>query len=215
MESNKQRSSGSPGDNEPADASKRIWTIPNALSFARLAGCPVLLVLAWREQPWPFVIVLLVLIATDWIDGRLARWLRQRTELGPRLDTVADVALFSTLLLGGVLLEHERLLENWPWIVSPLLSYTISSVVSLVRFRRLPSYHTRIAKLSSYLVIFGSVLLIVRDDVWLFRIAMAAVTIGNLEAIGITLVLPSLRSDVPSLPAALRLRENEPRSGDA
>jgi CDP-diacylglycerol--glycerol-3-phosphate 3-phosphatidyltransferase len=214
MESNEQQSPARPGDNEPADASKRIWTIPNALCFARLAGCPVLLVLAWREQPRPFVIMLLVLITTDWIDGRLARWLRQRSEIGPWLDTIADVALFSTLLLGGVILEHERLLENWPWLVSPLLSYMISSVVSLVRFRRLPSYHTRIAKLSSYLVIFGSVLLILRVDVWLFRIAMAAVTLGNLEAIGITLVLPSLRTDVPSLPAALRLREKELGPGE-
>jgi cardiolipin synthase len=76
MESNEQQNPAHPGDNEPADASKRIWTIPNALSFVRLVGCPVLLVLAWREQPWPFVIVLLVLITTDWIDGRLARWLR-------------------------------------------------------------------------------------------------------------------------------------------
>lgn len=196
-------------DEARSTAQTRLWTIPNVLCLARLLGAPLLVALAWYGASSAFIVVLLVLIGTDWIDGRLARWLDQRSSFGAKLDTVADVVLFGALLVGGVILEHEFLLGNWPWIAAAPASYAASVVVSWLRFGRLPSYHTRIAKLSSYLVIFGAVLVIADVTPWLFRVAMLSVAIGNLEAIGITLALPKPRADVLSLPAALRIRRSD------
>ncbi|MEQ8791523.1 MAG: CDP-alcohol phosphatidyltransferase family protein [Pirellulaceae bacterium] len=209
MRTNKKPTHSARSNRDSNAMADRFWTIPNGLCLVRLLGSPVLLALAWWDQPSAFVVLLVTLIATDWIDGRLARWLNQHSTYGARLDTAADVTLFACLLIGGVMLKHEFLMANWPWAAAPALSYLISSLTSLVRFRRPPSYHTRIAKLSSYLVIFGSVLVIVDVDPWLFRAAMATVTLGNLEAVGITLVLPHPRADVPSLRAALRIRRAE------
>jgi CDP-diacylglycerol--glycerol-3-phosphate 3-phosphatidyltransferase len=187
----------------------RIWTIPNLFCAIRLAGTPVLVALAWFEQPVPFVVLLLLLVFTDWIDGRLARWLNQQSDFGARLDSVADITLFAALLVGAVLLKGRALLGEWPWIAATLASYALSCAAGIVKFRRFPSYHTRIAKLSSYLVILGAVLYLAEFTPgwftpWPFRCAMLTVTLGNLEATAITCLLPRWQANVLSLRAAMK-----------
>lgn len=77
-----------------ADPASRIWTIPNAISVARLACVPVFLWLLWgRDRPVAAALLLAVLGATDWVDGWIARHFDQGSELGKVLDPVADRVL--------------------------------------------------------------------------------------------------------------------------
>ena len=84
-----------------ADASTRIWTIPNLLSFLRLLGVPLFLWLLLTHPPhdgWALV-VLAVSAVTDWADGKLARLLGQYSKLGELLDPAADrLYIFATLV---------------------------------------------------------------------------------------------------------------------
>jgi cardiolipin synthase len=99
----------------------RVWTIPNAISFARLACVPLFLALLWgAERPAVAAWLLAVLGATDWIDGWIARRFDQGSELGKILDPTADRAL---LIAAAVAL----LVENVPGPVHALV------VVVLVR----------------------------------------------------------------------------------
>jgi cardiolipin synthase len=72
----------------------RVWTIPNALSVARLAGVPVFLwlVLGLRTPAGDYWAVGLLIVAgaTDWLDGKVARALNQGSRLGEVLDPAAD-----------------------------------------------------------------------------------------------------------------------------
>jgi phosphatidylglycerophosphate synthase len=76
-----------------------MWNIPNTLTVIRLAGTPVLLVLALLQQPVAVLLLGCLLVGTDWLDGILARALQQQTPLGAKLDTIADVILGLSLLL--------------------------------------------------------------------------------------------------------------------
>ena len=69
---------------------ERVMTVPNVLSFFRLLAVGVFgwLILAGHDVA--AVVLLIVSGATDWLDGFLARRLKQRTELGAKLDPVAD-----------------------------------------------------------------------------------------------------------------------------
>jgi cardiolipin synthase len=69
----------------------RVLTLPNLISFARIAAIPVFAALIVDEDStalglWVFAVV----SATDWLDGVLARATGQVSELGKVLDPVAD-----------------------------------------------------------------------------------------------------------------------------
>jgi cardiolipin synthase (CMP-forming) len=69
----------------------RVLTIPNALSFLRIALIPVFVVLIVdRDTTFVGLILFGVVLSTDWIDGAIARATGQVSELGKLLDPVSD-----------------------------------------------------------------------------------------------------------------------------
>ncbi len=83
---------------------KRIFTLPNLISFARILGIPYFLwLLLDQGEVLRAAIVLIVVGSTDWIDGTLARALNQVTELGKALDPIADRLALVAAVLGGFL----------------------------------------------------------------------------------------------------------------
>lgn len=75
-------------DRNPAD---RIVTVPNALSVLRLLGVPLFLwLLLGPKADVAALVVLMVAGATDYLDGKIARWLGQTSRIGVLLDPAAD-----------------------------------------------------------------------------------------------------------------------------
>ncbi|GAA4840538.1 CDP-alcohol phosphatidyltransferase family protein [Saccharopolyspora rosea] len=67
------------------------WTVPNLLSVIRLAGVPLFLWLLLGPRADLLALLVLVLSGvTDWLDGKLARWLNQYSRIGELLDPAAD-----------------------------------------------------------------------------------------------------------------------------
>jgi len=190
-------------------ASDRWLSIPNALCAVRLIGAATMIVLAVMGYPWAFFGVMIVSIATDWVDGRIARALNQRTQIGPRLDTLADAAMYLAMLLGLGWLHTETLRSQSVLILAALITYAISVVVAAIRFRRWPSYHTRAAKVCWLLVGVAAIVVFAEGPAWPLGIAMAAVTITNLEATAISLLLTKPRTDVASFYHAMKLQKHD------
>ncbi|MFP5282317.1 MAG: CDP-alcohol phosphatidyltransferase family protein [Actinomycetes bacterium] len=96
----------------------RVWTLPNGLSFLRLAGVPLMLWLILGPQADALaVLVLAVGGFTDWLDGYLARTWHQRSRLGQMLDPVADRLYILATLIGLAL----RGIIPW-WLVAILVA---------------------------------------------------------------------------------------------
>ncbi len=75
---------------EPAGID-RILTIPNLISLLRIALIPVFFTLIVDHDTTQMGLVLfVVVVATDWVDGAIARATGQVSELGKILDPVAD-----------------------------------------------------------------------------------------------------------------------------
>lgn len=88
-------------------ASSAIVTVPNILSFARIATIPLFCWLAANERTRVWGILLFaVVVSTDWVDGYVARRTGQVTELGRILDPVADrlaiAAGLVTFVIAGI-----------------------------------------------------------------------------------------------------------------
>jgi cardiolipin synthase (CMP-forming) len=77
----------------------RIFTVPNELTFLRLAFLPFFIIAIKYDHYALALIILVVAGFTDGLDGLLARQLNQRTPLGAYLDPIADKLLLSSSYL--------------------------------------------------------------------------------------------------------------------
>ncbi|MFC6355869.1 CDP-alcohol phosphatidyltransferase family protein [Luethyella okanaganae] len=112
------------GERDGDGASSRIWTIPNLLSLLRLALVPVFLMLIVQgEDAWALA-VLIVSSLTDFLDGYLARALRQESRLGQLLDPAADRLYIFAALIGLAWRE----LVPW-WIVAVIVARDVMLLV--------------------------------------------------------------------------------------
>jgi cardiolipin synthase (CMP-forming) len=111
----------------------RVWTLPNLLSLARLAGVPLFLwlVLGPEADGWALA-VLMVSGATDYADGWLARRLNQTTVLGAILDPVADRLYILAVVVG---LALRDVIPWWLAISLPLRDALMWGLVPLLRTR--------------------------------------------------------------------------------
>ena len=133
----------------------RVWTIPNVLSFIRLALLPVFAyLLLVRHHYGPAVAILMFSGASDWADGKIARLVdNQSSRLGELLDPLVDriymVAVPVVLALSGVV--------PW-WLVLLLLSRdaVLAATLPVVQSRGLTALPvTYIGKAATFALMSG------------------------------------------------------------
>jgi cardiolipin synthase (CMP-forming) len=83
-------------------ASSAIWTVPNLLSFLRIAFIPLFVVLIVNHHDVAGILVFSAVLSTDWIDGYIARRTGTVSELGKVLDPVADRLVIAAGLIALV-----------------------------------------------------------------------------------------------------------------
>jgi len=115
-----------------AQSGRRVWTVPNLISFARLLGVPLFLYLFLVAHYEVAAIVVLTVGGTsDWVDGYLARRLNQVSRLGELLDPAADrLYILATLIA----LTATSILP-W-WFTAALLLREATLLASLFVLRR-------------------------------------------------------------------------------
>jgi len=79
-----------------------VWNLPNALTWARIAAIPLIVVLFYMPYPWADPAAGLLFVAagiTDSLDGYFARRFGQISRLGAFLDPVADKLIVAVALV--------------------------------------------------------------------------------------------------------------------
>ena len=185
---------------QPMGMSKhKYFTIPNVICTLRLIGSIWLFWVAMQNHLSLFTCAFVALNLSDTVDGRIARWFNLRSEFGARLDSFADLVLYGALFFGLFWFRADVLMQEAPWWIVGLLSYLLTTGAGLWKYGRVPSYHTRGAKVSQWFVLAGAVCLLLDYTIWPFRLAMFLVTLTNLEATAITWLLPKWQADVLSI----------------
>ncbi|MBA2439523.1 MAG: CDP-alcohol phosphatidyltransferase family protein, partial [Thermoleophilaceae bacterium] len=106
------RSGGPPPETQKGQPLRPL-TIPNLISYVRLALLPVFLAIALSSDDGRGVTVAMlywVIAIGDQLDGLAARLTGQYSRLGALLDPLTDRAL---ILCGAVVCWHFELLPRW------------------------------------------------------------------------------------------------------
>ena len=104
---------------------EQIFTIPNFMSFFRLALVPFILWTYWRGEYFIAVALVILSAATDVLDGIIARKFNMVSDLGKMLDPVCDKLTHAALLL--CLIRRY----SYIWIVFCLLAVKELSMLVL------------------------------------------------------------------------------------
>jgi cardiolipin synthase len=151
----------------------RILTVPNQLTFLRLAFLPFFILSIHYERYGLALAILIVAGFTDALDGLLARGLNQKTPLGAYLDPIADKLLMSSSYV--VLALHGKI--KW-WLVilvlgrDVLLLVAAAVILITVGYRPLPpSLYGKATTFFEILLIVMVLLLEIRDNhaLWIAR----------------------------------------------
>ncbi len=145
---------------EPAESAyyDRVLTVPNVVSVVRFALIvpAVLAVLDIDEQPVRALVLVALFSLTDWVDGALARALRQRSRVGEVMDPIAD-------RLGTVAIAvAASIVGLFPWWVLIVIAVVdvVVGIATLVR-RSLGTLRvTTVGKAKTALLMVGTVLVL-------------------------------------------------------
>ncbi|MEA2093777.1 MAG: CDP-diacylglycerol--glycerol-3-phosphate 3-phosphatidyltransferase, partial [Pseudomonadota bacterium] len=99
------------------------WNIPNSLTFFRIILIPVIVLVFYLPNEWSNLLSAAVFglaALTDWLDGYLARRLKQSSVFGAFLDPVADKLMVAVAL---VLLVQDN----------PTMLFTIPAAIIIGR----------------------------------------------------------------------------------
>ncbi len=138
-----------------------MLTVPNLLSFFRLALVPVFIALIVIGQDTLALITLVVSSATDFFDGYLARKLNQVSRLGQLLDPAADRLYIFATLIG---LAWRELIPWWlvAVVVSRDIMLTVLGII-LANFGYGPLPVHRLGKVATFCLLFALPLLLLGE----------------------------------------------------
>lgn len=149
------------GGSEQGHVSSRVLTVPNCLSFFRLALVPVFLFFIVTGQDAFALITLVVSSITDYLDGYLARRLHQISRLGQLLDPAADRIYIFAALIGLA----WRDLVPW-WLVAIVIARDLMlAILGLVLanhgYGPLPVHH--LGKIATFCLFYALPLLMLGE----------------------------------------------------
>ena len=146
-----------------------LKTIPNILSISRLILIPAMIIPAYYIDNEPdarlvFLIMFIIIGVTDKLDGTLARYLNQTTELGAKLDTIADMVFYPLIALWLYRFESGVVGEWWNLIYFLLALYFFKMVTGKIKFGYVPAFHTIGAKTFSASLYFFMIIAMFDSD---------------------------------------------------
>ncbi len=183
--------------------------IPWAMvGFRALLG-PVLALVAWRAahpQLWLGAMIAAGFVS-DVYDGILAR--RWGTETaGLRVaDSSADIVFYLSILVAVVLRHGPVLRERACLLVAVLVLEAVRFVFDWMKYGRMASYHSYVAKAWGVLLAVSMIALLCFDSAfWLVTLALAWGIACELEGLAMSLLLPEWAYNVKTLTKAFALR---------
>ncbi len=183
-------------------------TIPNLITSFRLLVFPLILYFVFTGNEKLFAIFLIISLISDIIDGFIARRFHMETETGAKLDSFADNLNYLLVFAGLIVFKMEELR---PYLFSFILfmgMLVLTVIVSLIKFRKFPSFHLYMTKIGGYVQgAFFICLFTLGFYAPFYYLVIAWGILGAIEHLAIQMILPEMRSNVKGLYWVLKERK--------
>jgi phosphatidylglycerophosphate synthase len=186
--------------------------LPNLMSGLRIALMPALLTTAMSGLREWFVVLMVISLTTDALDGFLARRLNAFSDLGRKLDSAADYLTMICGLAGIALLWPEIVHREIGWISAGLAAFFAVIVYGFVRLGRAPCYHTWASKVLAILTASSLIPLLTGYSAVPFHVAIVLHVLVGVEEMAIALIVPWHVGEMATIWHAARLRAARSRS---
>ncbi len=124
-----------------------LAVLPNIMTVFRICGSVSLIFI--KPLTVAFFIIYTLSGISDVLDGWIARRYHVTSELGTKLDTIADFAFYTVMLLKILPLLKEILArEIWVFVSVIILIRIISYSLAAIKYHRLATLHTYLNKLT-------------------------------------------------------------------
>lgn len=141
-------------------------TLPNLLTFLRIALIPVVIGLFYFDRPlsnWLAAFFFIAACITDYLDGYFARTLKQTSRFGVFLDPVADKLLVAAVLFMLVAFDRIQGISLIPAIIILCREILVSGLREFLAEIRVSVPVTRLAKWKTAIQMIALSLLIIED----------------------------------------------------
>ncbi|WP_246008560.1 CDP-diacylglycerol--glycerol-3-phosphate 3-phosphatidyltransferase [Afifella aestuarii] len=140
----------------------QAFTIPNVLTYGRIAAAPLLGAFFVPEiGPWIAFVIFVAASVTDYFDGYLARIWEQQSALGRMLDPIADKLLVAVAIL---ILVADGMLAGWTiWaaIIILMREILVSGLREFLAELRVSVPVTKLAKWKTTMQLFAIAALLI------------------------------------------------------
>jgi len=176
----------------------RYLTVPNVITAFRIIGSAVLLFI--KPLTPLFLILYAVCGFSDVLDGFIARSTGRTTDLGAKLDSIADLLYYAVMVL-RIMPILISILPGWLWCATGIviLLRLGSYITAAVKYKRFASMHTYMNKVTGLAMFTMPYALMLPCAVTLCAVICAIAGISSLEEFIIHLVRREYSTSVKSI----------------
>lgn len=182
------------------------YRIINSITIYRILAAPVLFFLIFSDNLEYFKWMLAISFFTDLIDGYLARKYKVTSILGSRLDSIGDDLTVLAAFTGLVVFKHSFFMEQLYIFIVLFSLFIIQNIAALIRYGKITSFHTYLAKSAAILQgLFFILLFLLQQPMMILFYAASAITFLELiEEIFLVFILKEWTVNVKGLYAVLK-----------
>ncbi len=183
--------------------------IPSILVGIRFTIAPLLLLSALDRtiDGW-FIAGYIIAVLLDIFDGIIARRLGVSTVQLRQADSWADITLYLCIATSAWLVHPQAISDFQVPLLLAILAQLSLFAVSLIKFRKFPSFHTYTAKAWGLGLLIATVGLFGFNYANTLWPAIVLCIINSIEEIVMVSILPAWQCDVLSIFKAIELRKS-------
>lgn len=185
-------------------------TIPNLITSYRILASPLILYFIISGNERLFAVFLIINLVSDVIDGYVARRFHMESETGAKLDSFADNFNYLLAFTGLLVFKIDDLRPHLVSFIVFVSMLILTVIVSLIKFRKFPSFHLYTTKIGGYIQGAFFICLFTLGfyaPFWYLMITLAI--LGSIEHIAIQMLIPEMRSNVKGLYWILKEKQSE------